>query len=560
MQTILLPRSFLDQPAFRPRVRQRSEARENSLEDRWLGEHRLAEFERAGERGAGPDLEKGPALATSIEVTAHRWGLEVPPAARRHLELLSRGQARVVVTGQQPGFLGGPLYSLFKAATAIALARRLEERDGVPTVPVFWVAGEDHDLDEVRQARFLLDGDSDPRAFRLEIEGDRRPLSRYEVHAGDVPELEELRGHLRPREHGELAVEILEMMTSGVSLAAGFARFLERLLGDRGLLLFDSESSRDRAAGVVGDALRQAPDLLAAIERGREQVKRLGFKPQVAGRFPLFLLDEASPPRRHHLEPVAPEKFLWEGPDREWDLAELLELLERDPARFSPGALLRPLVQARVMPVAAVVGGSAELAYFSQLDPVFELLDVSPSPILPRFHGTVLGPVEHAALERLELGQELAAVLGLARRPEDLVAAEPARQFEDSARQLGDELRAKLEGLVGEHLLPASAPPDQVDRLRRAAEKTAREVEKIGQRGARLIATADSRRLEAARRLWSAIFPGGTLQERVVSTLDVVSRHGVDWLVPWIDELVETVFEPGHRLLDFSAVPPAADP
>ena len=164
-----------------------------------------------------PDRE---GLVAAMESTYEDWNLPCLPQAAAGIERLRLDETLCVVTGQQPGFLGGPLYVLYKALSAISLARWVEESCGTPCVPVFWVAGEDHDIDEVRTARFPIGGED--AAFSLPHEISRVPLSKLPIDSQCEKVLTEFIASIGARKHSD-AVEELAGQYHGRNVASGFA-------------------------------------------------------------------------------------------------------------------------------------------------------------------------------------------------------------------------------------------------------------------------------------------------------------------------------------------------
>jgi bacillithiol biosynthesis cysteine-adding enzyme BshC len=286
---------------------------------------------------------------------------------------LADPRAVAIVTGQQAGLFGGPVYTILKALTAIKLAEQVTREHGVTAVPVFWIEAEDHDWDEIRSCT-VLDAEMAPKTVALPARpaGDPVPIAAITVDEPQIaPVLAELEHILPPTEFRDaLLADLRSAYAPGVGMADAFGRVLERVLGDRGLVVYDA--SDPAAKPLVGDLFARelsAPGQTAklAAAAGAELTAR-GYHAQVQSSDPdgvsLFRLDISSRTRRPIQQPA---DFVREAAEK--------------PAGFSPGVLLRPLVQDTVLPTACYVAGPNELAYLGQLRTVYERFGL-PMPLM----------------------------------------------------------------------------------------------------------------------------------------------------------------------------------
>lgn len=441
------------------------------------------------------------------------------PGAPRAAELLADPETLVIVTGQQPGLFGGPLYTLTKAVAASLWAERLTGA-GRPAVAVFWIATEDHDWRESSRAVF----ETPDGLLHLDLGEDPSPLTPLGMRSLG-PGVEAALARLRESVPGEGATARLERLGERYRPAArfgeAFARLLVDLLGERCPLLLDAmlpavkEAERPWLERIV--ERREAVDeALAAADRGIEEA---GYSLQVEpqpGLSPLFVLRGGE---RRRVE--------WRGAG-EWGLrgaeleprpvAELLETVGENPGVVSPGVLARPLVQDAILGTALQVLGPGELSYLPQLAPLYELLTVAPPTLALRPQVLVLESHRRDKLAEvpLDLGQLVAPELDLDRA---LAGEEPAEIVAPTRRRLDEA----LEGLRRRAL---ELDPD----LEGPWSKTRGQVEKaLGVFTGKVTASL-ARRNETERRraedLRQACRPGGELQERVLSTSHFPARHG----------------------------------
>ena len=313
-----------------------------------------------------------------------------PAASREAAARLAHPASVAVVTGQQAGVFGGPLYTLLKALTALQLARKTEREQNVPAVAIFWVEAEDHDWAEVRSCT-VLDAEFQPRTVTLaDLEGaGELPVAKLQLDAGVERAIEELGATLQKTEFTEEVLEsIREAWHPGRGLACAFATWIEHLLGPYGLVVF--ESADPAAKPLVADVF--AGELLApgrsaelAAQAGDTLASR-GHAPQVVPQpdsVSLFSLDPVRRSIRRHGDHL-------DIGDTKHSSAALAEEARARPSAFSPNVLLRPIVQDTLFPTICYVAGPSELAYLGQLRSVYEQFGVPMPLMFPRATATLL--------------------------------------------------------------------------------------------------------------------------------------------------------------------------
>jgi bacillithiol synthase len=456
------------------------------------------------------------------------------------LDLLARPGTVAVVTGQQVGLFSGPAYTIYKALTAVRLAAQLSEQ-GIPAVPMFWLATEDHDVAEVNHA-FVFGPDHRPIQLSVAANGgSERPVGGIHIEAPPVDRLREI---LAGFPYGEEVAEMARVAyPSGVTFGRAFRALLERMLAGRGLLFVNplDESVRRLAAPLLQETVRQDEALHGKlIERGK-QLEAAGYHAQVhveAKTSLVFLLDgdRRATLRRQNGEYASKKN----SGERKYSAAELMERAEQ----LSPNALLRPVVQDYVLPTVAYVGGPAELAYMAQSQvlyrellgrmPVmvsrsgFTLLDARTAKLVDRYGLTV--PAFFHGEEHV--GEAIARKLVPPALTEEFSAVR--RTVSQSMERLRDDLSsfdATLAAAANKSLAKITY------QLSKMEGKTARETLKRNER-----AVAD------ASYMSGLIFPNKHLQERYYSILPFLARHGVS-------ELMETLYAhvrlecPDHQIL-----------
>ncbi len=478
------------------------------------------------------------AIAGILETQSREFGAGENVFA--NIAALRRG-ANAVVTGQQVTLLGGPLYTLLKAATAIRKAHDARAA-GHPHVPIFWLATEDHDLDEADHVTFP----SRHELHRLKLkmpEGAPAPVGGLTLTEDIQRVLDEAAGLLEP---GAIVESLQELYKPGVTFALAFARFISQVFAEHGLIVLDASSRECHALGaeVLRKAITSADELHAALLERDKLLAERGYHSQVlvtAQSGLLFLLDSESGAR---LPLKRSANGGWLAGKKAYSEVELLEILENEPERLSPNALLRPVFQDAILPTSAYVGGPAEIAYFAQSEVLYEGILGRTTPVLPRLSATLIEPAVAEVLAQHELS--LTDVISL--RPEELAVRLGARAMPvENKRKLaaaGNALDAELEGLT--------AYMRSLDEgLGRSAEVAASKMRYQMNRLRRLSANYQLQREASLRRhadaLALALFPDGHLQERLVGAAWFLSRYGNGLASVLVEHAAQEC--PGHKVI-----------
>jgi bacillithiol biosynthesis cysteine-adding enzyme BshC len=478
------------------------------------------------------------ALADLVDAQQARRG--APEAARAATDRLRHPESVAVVTGQQAGLFGGPLFTLLKAITAIRLADRTAARFGVPVVPVFWIDAEDHDWNEVASTT-VLDGDLQPRRVTLAAPdgaGDR-PVASVTLDTRVDEAISGLRAALPPTEFTDaLMANLRHAYAPGRGMADAFGRWLETCLGRLGLVVYDAAdpAAKPLAAGVFRHELAHPGRTSTLAAAAGAALEALGYHAQVtphADAIALFLLDG-----ERHAVHVAGDVLV--AGDRRYAPGDLLEEASRAPERFSPNVLLRPIVQDTLFPTACYVSGPSELAYLGQLRGVYEHFGV-PMPLMqPRASATLLDTAATRFLSRYDLPLE-----ALQRQDEAwlnrLLAAQLPPEVEGALQDARQAVQAKMTAVVT--AVPAIDPT-----LEGAARSTLGKMEHDLRTLHGKVIQAAKRRDETLRRQFirarAQAFPGGHLQEREIGFVSFLNRVGptlVDVL------LADLPVEPGQH-------------
>ena len=454
----------------------------------------------------------------------------------------SLGDARgvAILTGQQAGLFGGPLFTLLKALTAVQLAERVRAEQHVPAVAVFWVDAEDHDWDEVKACAVL-----DHEGALVPVSVGNPPgagvgsVARVHLDEAAATALHDLGLALPPTEFTEALLEDLgRIYRPGAGMADAFARWLERLLGPRGLVVFDASdpAAKPLVADLFAREVERAGQTAQLVQRAGAELAALGYHAQVTPQpdsLALFHLAERREPIR-----IVGDGYM--VGDRLESRSQLVDRVRATPAAFSPNVLLRPLVQDTLFPTACYVAGPSELAYLGQLRRVYDLFGVPMPLIYQRGSATILDGngmrflsrqnvpfADLRARDDAALNQLLASQL-----PASVEAAlqDAARAMADGMARLAAEvprIDATLEGAT------RSTLGRMQDELRKLQNK---------------VVQAAKRKDDTLRRQFQhaqvQAFPGGHPQERMVGFVYFLNKYGP----AFIDRLNDAVpLDIGHH-------------
>jgi bacillithiol biosynthesis cysteine-adding enzyme BshC len=469
--------------------------------------------------------ELGAALTTANEGYGH-------PAAGELGRKLADPETLVVITGQQPGLFGGPLYSLSKAVAAVRWAERLEQ-EGQPAVALFWIATEDHDFKESSRATFFAqDG---PRTFDLgEDPAPLRPMGLRPLGEEVDRVLAELREAI-PGEHFSAWVDELgEWYRPENDFGTAFAGLLVHLLGRRAPLLVDSllPELKRAEARWMSCLVERRFDLAAAAAEQDRAIEAAGFPLQVRpqpGASPLFLLHNGE---RRRIEWQGEERLRLRGtPEVERDVAWLMETLDREPEIVSAGVLARSAIQDAVFGTGLQVLGPGEMAYLPQVAPVYSLFEIEPPAVALRPQALV---IEGHLAKKLEAsGVSLTQMVDPSLEIDDHLAGSAGEEFLGPARAQLEILLADLENPALQLDAGLAGP------WRKTGEQMRRALDAFGGK----VKGAAARRNQIARQrletLRNTLRPMGQLQERVIATAHYPGKYGREFCEAMLSQLDE---------------------
>lgn len=486
------------------------------------------------------------ALANALGCYAKQ--LDAPAAVHATLEKLAHPESRAVVTGQQVGLLLGPTFTLAKAVTAIKLAAQLDSEE-CPVVPIFWLASQDHDSDEIDHTYLLAD---DEQVHRMQV-----PLPN-DVPAGRITLedawLDTIKQEIDALPEGELAgmhkqdvVALLERTAArSHTFADWFASLLFELLGNQGLIIINPLDTciAPHFHGVIKQELERPLASSEAINEAGDRLHELGYTPQLGrAEDATNLFFEVGGTR--HLLRFREGLFYYDNPDGDGESSvtkeELLECLASSASCITPAAGLRPITQDAALPTAITVVGPGELRYFAQLKGVYELNGVAMPLIYRRMNVTILEPPARRIVDKF--GLDIDALYSNF----DSVRADVLLKLHGHSDAIHDALRTieSSSDALFQHI--QSIDPTLEQPVDKGSARIHAILSQLRDKSARALAERDDIYAHQFARLQTHLLPLGQRQERLLSPFSYFLKFGIQ---PVLQELLELPPE-GHQVVRF---------
>ena len=459
------------------------------------------------------------ALISAVRSQAEAYGLGT--SSESLLNKLANPKSVAIVTGQQLGLFGGPLYTLFKIITSIQLADRYERELGILAVPVFWLEGEDHDFEEIASATFLQGDDPTKVTYAPENGAEsKKAIGRMVIQSEMVEAVSRLEEILQPTDFkDDLIGLITKAYAPGQTMLQAFVTVINAMLGEGKVLFVSPDDPKLKAlsSDLFAKELSDYATSSALLESASAQLKD-AYHAQVQTKpTNLFLHSESG---RIALDANSNGFETRDG--RPFSKTEIENLLREDPGQFSPNVVLRPLMQDSVLPTAAYIAGPGEVAYFAQFKKLYQWAGLEMPIIYPRASATILEKRIDKIVQKLNV-------------PIPAFAEQFERLF---SQVVLDNMEVDLEGAFkasSTHLHKAinEIKPiiEQVDKsLVRSSDALRNEMMKEWNRLKDRVLKAERQQQDVVKgqlyRASSNLFPFETPQERALSPLYFLNKYG----------------------------------
>jgi bacillithiol biosynthesis cysteine-adding enzyme BshC len=463
----------------------------------------------AAGRGARQD-HAYPRQEVSALLAEYNTRLGAHARAMENIEAWRDPSTLCVISGQQAGFLGGPAYTLYKIVTTIRLAAHLEEAWGTRCVPVFWLATEDHDFNEINHA-YYMQADGEVGRVRFDWQEEGRPIADLPV-TGDVRRA--YQEYMDDMSHGPHLDEVKERFAPqpGEGFALWQARTWSQLFSERGLVVLEPRLLRPVAANLFRFAIEHSGEIRERLDQVAERLVAEGYEPALTSE-------------------QAGELYTFDAGGfrvRVDDPQAHLDEVTAHPERYSTDAALRPLFADALLPVIVSVLGPGEIAYQAMLKPLYELFDLPQPVLLPRKGYTIVAQSEADRLAEYQVSAKavLAEQLDLDAAFGNVVPASEREMFA-AARRDTEAALAPLRSYLHD------IDPSLVRTWEQTLANSMRNLDKLEERAFRARMSQMGFSKGDLRTLQNALLPRGRLQERVFPLPHFINRHG--W--QFIDEI-----------------------
>lgn len=445
----------------------------------------------------------------------------------KNIELLRESETVAVITGQQAGLFSGPLFTIYKALTAIKLATELS-KEGQKAIPIFWIASEDHDYKEVSHFKVInRDGQLTTISHQAQGELDLTPVGNLRISEEVIENINSLLSSLPQSEFiDELIKDLKDSYSANLGFAEGFARLLAKIFANYGVVLLDAQDKNLKpiASPIFETVLHKSKEIAQSLVNRSQILEQSGYHAQVhtsLDMVPLFLLEN-----NHRLAlRQQDEQFSLKHSSQTYTSNQLLDKLHNDPTLFSPSVLLRPIVQDYLLPTVAYIGGPAEVAYFAQISAIYPLFPVEFPVIIPRAGFTIIPNRENNLLKKWELNfTDLFAGLEHTKHQviEHLLDKNTISTFDETELLINQQLDKLSDNLL-------KVDPTLAEALKGGREKIFYQLHHLKTRFINTNAKREETLVRQIEKLFTLLYPNKNLQERELNIYYFLARYGYDF-------------------------------
>ncbi len=487
-------------------------------------------------------LDSAPVLPEKLQaLEQYHKDLGIKELQDEVLQKLAEPGVQVIVTGQQLGLLGGPLYTIYKTLTAIHFAHTWSQLLNKTIIPVFWLADEDHDFDEINLLRFP--GREEADTLSLPADESEKPVSEIQLKS-----FSELRAELEKILHEtdfstELFQLIDECYQDGKLHSSAFAQLIARIFRGQGLLIAGSQHPEIKKLfrETFKTSIKKRDEIEQKLEAQSKRIEQYYHQQVQLGSTNLFYIAENGSRLK-----ISYDDGHYRVSDKiVFSRTELLEKIESTPECFSPNVFLRPVIQDELLPTLAYVAGPGELAYYGQMRPYYQVFGKKMPIMLPRFGFTLLETAVQKAMDSLPFD-----VGRYNDREEDLISEYLSKSQELDLNAFTEEWVKDVEGVSEQYL-------DRIEELdaslRASAEKTLAifkgETDKLKGKLFRSQKQQEQTQIKRIRKVQSQLYPDGILQERAVSFVYFMNKYGNGIWQELLDKIREKDLQPDQHYL-----------
>lgn len=459
------------------------------------------------------------------------------------LQLLENPKARTIVTGQQLTLAGGPLFTLFKILTTISEAKKLSVKTGNPVVPIFWLADEDQDFDEIATISVPV-GTSYQSVTIAEPDVSAQRAGYIPVTEEVSSKIVELLGLLPETDfHNDIVSLLKQAYKIGSTHNDAFAELILKLFSRFGLLVFGSARSESR--NLLKDTFKslvlKSEEIYAALEETSKKLD-VNYHRQVSvSPSNWFICKEDGSRSKLNFE-----NGVWGSVEgNSWTTEELASLSYENPELLSPNVFMRPILQDKLLPNLAIVAGPGEVAYYAQTKEMYKACGMTMPIVIPRFSGMLIEPAIEKNLSELPF-----SIPDFAKRHEDLetefVQKSQKHDLNAFFNQWSDEINALAESKTE---VIESVDPTLIGTLKRIESDQTNALNQLKGKLFKAIKTKQEVQIKRIHRIQSNLFPGRVLQERSIGFIYFLDKYGIE-LIDHLLEVVESHSLDSHCVIE----------
>lgn len=447
----------------------------------------------------------------------YNCGINAPKRVIENIESIYQPETYAVITGQQPGLFSGPLYTVYKAISAIVICEKLSDRKH-SLVPIFWNASEDHDLSEVDHINMFRE--NEPFEIRYDSGSRDVAFSHMNLDRIELKDMSATVEDVSPNSEFKAVLmrDITGIIQDSSTVGDFFSRFMIYLFGEFGLVMTEPHSLRDLMTPVFDRLIRRPTECTKILNEAGQKLRKLGYSPRIHKKPNIcnfFLLDEEGKRLRVTFDGnfrVANETF---------SQSELLHMLDDNPFRFSANAVTRSITQDFLLPTFAYVAGPNEIAYQAQIKGLYDLFSLEMPVIFPRFGATIVEKKISKVLRKYDL--EVHELMN----PEKLMKKLAREKIDDVLRSFkSDVLRSMAEVTRQAESIDKSL----IGPCSLAKGRILKTIEVMEDKITSKLKAHDQAMRRQITKAHNNLFPYGKLQERQINVLEYLIKFGKGFL------------------------------
>ncbi|WP_264737110.1 bacillithiol biosynthesis cysteine-adding enzyme BshC [Cytobacillus firmus] len=460
------------------------------------------------------------------------------PAVHDSLKKLKQENSAVIIGGQQAGIMTGPLYTIHKIISIINLAKQQESELGIPVVPVFWIAGEDHDYQEVNHIFIEKNNKMEKMTYPEKVLEKKMvsniPLNHEKCWAW-VEDIIETFGETKHTK--DLLLSLEEIVLHSQTYVEFFAGIIMHLFKETGLLLVDSGDRKLRRleSSIFGKQIKGFEDITKRVKSQQQNLENAGFPNAIdlsENAANLFYYDEKH--KERILLEFNQEKKVFTGKEHthEFTMNELLEIAENHPERLSNNVVTRPITQECLFPVLSFIAGPGEIAYWAELKMAFEWFGMKMPPIMPRLNITILERSVESDLRELGLDLQGVLVSGTESEKDEYLSSIKNESIEAQFRKTKAQVKQNYELI---EKLTMNEVHALLPMLKKNEDLLLRQIDFMENKIQKSIQEKHEVIIMKYEKAENSLRPGGVPQERVWNVLYYLNKYGMDFLEEFID-------------------------